>query len=319
VRAVIFGVLAAGGRTRRPFRAYNMSVGKVSYIDLPPGLETIYKNTLQPGDRFTVSRVRIKDLFLSRSRIKGISARSQMAVLSPIWQAFSSGEKDAWSAAGLVSGLTGWKQFLQDTTERRKAGLTGYATPNNLYQSKVGKMEIQSPATGLLIEQLHPLTYYIYKKVTGTRSQYSPLQITESFSFPLTLGISWHTDLTSLGAGSRARMYAQIFSSYQGTDVETILEIPFGLTDDWQSATATLSSVVGPVQGYSVFIEVYNCTGFLYFDNVKIEHTGLNWARDPDCNNIAQEFTKQYAQIPKHWAPVGIVDGADFGSVYFNP
>lgn len=295
-----------------------MSVAKVSYIDIPSGYDTIFKKALQPGDRFTFSRVRIKDQFLSRNRVRGITQKSLLVSLAPVWAAMSDSERAAWATASAVSGLSGWKGFVYDTGARRRAAISGYATPNDIYQAQVGRIEVESPATGLTIEQPHPLTYYVYKKVTGTRSQYNPVQVTESFGFPLEIGISWHTDLVSAGADPRARFYCKVYSSYQGTDIETVLEIPFGLTDAWQQATATLSSVVGPVQGYAAFIEVYNATGNLYFDNVVIKHNGVNWVRDPDCNNVGQTFTKAFFQIPRHWAPVDITDGADFGSVYFT-
>ena len=295
-----------------------MSVAKVSYVNLTGGVDVLYKKGLQSGDRFTVSNVRLKSVFLSRYKVRGITQKSLLVSLAPVWQALGSTEKDAWSAAGLASGLSGFKMFVSDTAARRRASISGYATPSAIFQAQVGKIVVTSPATGLQIEQLHPLTYYTYKKIAGTRSQYNAVKVTETFGFPIEIGISWHTDLVSAGASPRARFYVQIFSSYQGTDVETILEIPFGLTDAWQKTTASLAGVKGPVQGYSAFIEVYNARGSLWFDNVIINHTGHNWARDPDCNNVAQEFTKQYAQVPRHWAPVDIGDGAGFGSVYFN-
>lgn len=294
-------------------------MGKVSYINLPPGYETLYRKGLQPGDRFQFSRIRVKDLFLSRARVKGITQKSQLVALSPIWQGFDAPTKAAWNSAGLQSGLTGWKQFLVDTTERRKAGFSGYATPTDLYQSEVGRILIESPSTGLIIEQAHPLTYYVQRKVAGTRSQYSPVAVSESFGFPLAIAISWKTELTSLDTDWRARFFVKIISSYQGRDIETLLEIPFGLSDDWQRSEVSLSTVLGPVQGYSAFIEVYNATGNLYFDNVSLSHNSENWARDPDCNNISQSFTRAFFQVAKHWFANNPNEGADFGSVYYNP
>lgn len=294
-------------------------MAKVSYINLPPGYDTIYSKHLQPGDRFQFSRIRVKDIFLSRSRVKGITQKSQLVALAPVWQAFSDAAKAAWNSAGVASGLSGWKMFVVDTTERRKAGLSGYAMPNDIYQAKVGRIHVESPATGLQIEQDHPNTYYVQKKVTGTRSQYSPVPVSEPFGFPLEIAISWHTALTALDGSARARFYAEVYSSYQGRTLTHTLEIPFGMTDDWQRASASLSGVIGPVQGYSVFIEVYNAVGDLYFDNVLISHNSENWARDPDCNNISQEFTRAFFQVAKHWAPTNIADGADFGSIYFVP
>ena len=187
-------------------------MAKVSYIELPPGYSDLYFKGLQPGDRFTFSRIRVKDLFLSRTRVKGITQRSMFVELSPVWQALSQGERDAWNSAGQQSGLTGWKQFVVDTTERRKAGYSGYATPNDLYQSEVGRILVEAPATGLQLEQQHPLTYYIQRKVTGTRSQYYPVQITEPFQLPLSIAISYKTELTPLDGSARARFFCRIYS-----------------------------------------------------------------------------------------------------------
>lgn len=293
-------------------------MAKVSYIGLPPGYEDSYKKGLQPGDRFTFSRIRVKDLFLSRSRVKGITQKSQLVALSPVWQALSGGVKANWNDAGLASGLTGWKQFVVDTTERRKAGLSGYANPSVLHQSEVGRILIESPATGLLIEQAHPLTYYVYKKVPGTRSQYQSVPVLEAFSLPLILTISYKSELTAIDGDARARFYCVVYSSYQGRTIETEISLNFSLSHGWDRISTTLSSVIGPIRGYSAFIEVYNATGNLYFDNVSIEHGSQNWARDADCNNISQSFTKAFFQVAKHWVAVNPSDGSDFGSVYFD-
>jgi hypothetical protein len=292
---------------------------KVSYIELSPEIEEQYKKGLQPGDRFTFSRVRVKDFFLSRARVKGITQKSMMVQLSPVWKAMTTGEQDAWNAAGAESGLTGWKQFVVDTSERRKAGHGGYATPNTIYQSEVGRIFVASPATGLTIEQAHPNKYYVQKKVPGTRSQYSPVAVFEPISLPLTIAISYKSVLTAAGDNPRARFFVRVYSSYQGRTLEKELSLDFDLVSDWSRVEATLTSVIGPIQGYEAFIEVHHARGNLYFDNVLIQHSGENWARDPDCNNVSQSFTRAFAQVARHWVAVDISDGADFGSFYYLP
>ena len=316
-------------------------MAKVSFVDIPSGMEDAYKNVLQAGDRFTFSRVRVKQQFLSRERVKGVTVKSVMVALAPIWAAMSPTDQAAWVAAGLVSKLSGWKMFVQDTAARMRGGFSGYATPNNIYQSMVGRIEVVAPATGLQIEQAHPSIYYVLKKIAGTKAQYSPVPVSEPFSLPLTIGIAWHTALTAVGgggtpaeyggcerggveygtpaSGAGARFFCNVISSYQSRDIITTVEIDFGLSDAWQSATATLSTVLGTPRYYECFIEVYNARGNLYFDNVSIFHDGENWARDPLCNNISQEFTHAFIQVAKHWAPVAIADGADYGSIYFVP
>lgn len=292
-------------------------VAKVSYINIPPGMEEAYKKGLQPGDRFTFSRTRVKDLFLSRARVKGITTKSLLVTLSPVWQGFTPAEQAAWSSAGLFAGLSGFKAFVHDTAARMKAGHAGYATPNDIYQALVGRVQVESPATGLLLEQAHPLMYYVQRKVTGTRSQYSPVAVNEPFGFPLSLSISYKTSLTPIDSDARARFFAVVYSSYQGRTLEKIVSVDFPMSQDWTRASATLSGVLGPIQGYSAFIEVHNATGNLYFDNVSISHSSENWARDSICNNVSQAFTKAFFQVARHWVAVNPSEGADFGSFYF--
>jgi len=298
---------------------YNFAMAKVSYVSIPVGLETAYARVLMPNDRFQFSRVSVKRLFLSRAKIKGITQKSLMVSLAPVWAALSPTEQAAWTAAGAVSKMSGWKLFLQDTADRLKAGETGYATPNTTYQSMVGRITVASPATGLQIEQPHPSTYYVQRKVPLTRSQYVPVAVNEPLTLPLTIGIAWKTALTALGGDARARFYVTVTSSYQGTDIKTTLSIPFGFSDSWTSATATLSTVKGIARYYEAYIEVYNARGDLYFDNVNITHGGQNWARDPHCLNVQEAFTRAFFQVPAHWAATNPADGAEFASVYFVP
>jgi len=291
-------------------------MAKTSFLTIPEGLDLQYKNILQSGNRFIIPRMRVKRRFTSRSFTKGLTQRSLMVSLAPVWEAFDTGVKEAWGEAGAESNMTGWKQFIQDTSVRIANGLPDYATPSTLHQSKVGRIHIESPAEGLQIVQLHPQIYYVSRKVSGTRSQYEPVQITEALSLPLTIEISYSADLTSLGSGSRARLFVIVYSNYQGRTIENFCEIPFTFSQAWTRETAEITGVIGQFRGYTAFIEVVNATGDLYFDNVVMEHDGMNWARDPFCNNIATSFTKAFYQVPKNWATDDIDEGAQYGSVY---
>lgn len=294
-------------------------MAKVSYVNIPAGLEGLYAKALQPVDRFEFSRVSVKRQFLSRAIVKGITQRSLFVSLAPIWAAMSPTEQAAWAAAGASQNYSGWKMFVQDTSYRMKAGVSGYATPSTIYQCNVGRIEVVAPATGLQIEQPHPSSYFVQKKVAGTKAQYAPVEIYEPFSLPLTIGISYHTDLIAEGASPRARFFCNVISSYQGLDIVTPVAIDFGLSDAWQHATATLSTVVGLPRYYEAYIEVYNARGNLYFDDVNIYHGAENWARDPRCLNIDEGFTRAFFQVPAHWAPTNLSDGAQFDSFYFVP
>ena len=293
-------------------------MAKTSVITIPAGLDLTYKKVIQSGDRFTYAHVKVNRLFISRSRKKGLTQKSLLVSLAPIWNSLDTDTKNKWISAGLKCNLTGFKLFVQDTAKRIANGLEGYSVPSDLFQSMVGKIQVDSPAVGLTILQLHPQTYYINKKVSGTRSQYEPKLVEESLSLPVDIAISYKSDLVVAGDSPRARFYVIIYSNYQGRTIENTCEIYFALSQNWRRLTASINGVIGLFRGYTAFIEIQDARGTLLFDNVEIIHTGQNWARDPFCNSIQTSFTKAFYQIPKNWAPEEIITGAFYGSVYYN-
>ena len=293
-------------------------MAKTSYQLIPPELDALYSRALMSGERYIIPRVRRKVLFLSRNRIKGLTEKSLIPSLALVWNSLDQTARDLWTSTGANSNLTGFKHFLKDRAFRIKNNLTGFANPSQLHQVEVGLLRVESPATGLKIEQLHPLNYWVQRKVTGTKSQYQPVAITENFDLPLEISINYKSVLTSAGSGAFAKFYCVVYSHYQGRIIETECSVDIPLLSSWNTATASISSVLGMVRGYTAFIEIYNATGDLYIDNLSIEHSGQNWCRDPFCNDINQSFTKAFYQIPKHWAAVDVPEGAYFESVYID-
>lgn len=293
-------------------------MAKTSYQLIPAELDLSYKKALQSSERFLFPRVRRKTLFISRNRKKGVTQKSLIPILSPVWQALTQGERDAWNSAGVIANMSGFKLFIRDKSLRIANDIEGFATPNNLYQTTVGTLIVGAPATSLKIQQLHPERYWVQRKVKGTRSQYEPKEVIEDFQIPLQIKINYKADLVEYGGVAKARFYCIVYSHYQGLTFENIVEIPFTLQQNWTSAEATISSVIGKDRGYNAFIEIENARGTIYFDNIEINHSGQNWCRDPHTIDIDQSFTKAFYQIPKHWAPVDISEGAFYGSLYYN-
>jgi hypothetical protein len=291
-------------------------MAKTSYQEIPPEFDLTYHNLLTSGDRFIFPRVRVLVPFTTRKKKKGVTQKSLIISLLPVWNAFDQSVRDLWNACAIESGLTGYKFFIQDCALRLANSISGFSTPSLLHQSLCGRLHVASPATSILLTQEHPLNYWVQRKVKGSRSQYEPVKVTESFGLPVNIKIAYKTALTPVGDSPRARFYLDVLSHYQGRDISTILACDFGLADDWQIKTASLANVLGLVRGYTAFIEVFNARGDVWFDNVEINHSGHNWVRDPNCNNIKQAFTKAFYQIPAHWAVVDLPTGAFFDSVY---
>lgn len=293
-------------------------MAKVSFVSIPVGLENQYSQVLEAGDRFAFAHVKVKRLFSSRVRKKGMSQKSLFPILSPVWAGFSDAERLAWGSAGDHSHMSGWRLFVQDTSGRIANGISGYATPSDLYQSRVGRMTVVSPAVGLKIEQLHPQTYFVNHKIAGTKSQYVPVQVIENLTLPVSIAISYKSNLVGAGASPRARFFINVYSSYQGNDLENLCVIDFDLVHDWERKTASISGVVGKFRGYTAYVEIYNARGDLFFDNVDIIHGGINFARDPFCNSIQTTFTKAFYQIPRNWIATGPVTDTFYRSVYHD-
>ena len=293
-------------------------MAKTTYVSIPPELIDLYRKGLKPDDRFTIPRMRRNDTLLTRQRIKGLTAKSLLPQIAILWHAFSDAERLAWQTASDETNMNGWQLFVQDQTIRIKNKLAGSATPKITHQSWIGQIKLGGTAKQIKLAQYHPHNYYIRKKVYGIKGLYYPLMITEDFALPLDLQISYKSNLTIAGVNPYAKFYASVWHSYQGRDLNTEVPISFDFSKDWETLTASLSTVIGYIVSYTLYIEINDLQGSLFFDNVKVVHSSQNWARDPYCKNIDQQFTKQYYQVPKHWAGEILPVGAEFDSVYIN-
>lgn len=291
-------------------------MAKISVLQLPPELDELYHKALQPGDRFTYSRITKKNALLSRKRKKGLSQKTLLPQITALWNTLSEAEKGAWEDAGKISSSHGFKLFVQDTSKRIINDIEGIATPSLDHQANVGIIQIDAPATKIRLVQIHPCSYYVLKKVTGTKSMYEPKKISEFFQLPFKIGMSYKSQLTTTGANSYANLIAIITSSYQGEDRYTQLEMPIDFVSDWQTDEATISTLLGYFIGYDLYLELNDLNGTLLFDNVIAEHTSQNWARDPFCNRVDTTFTKAFYQIPRNWVALEIPDGATYETTY---
>jgi len=291
-------------------------MAKTEYVDILPSLEEAFFTGIQSSDRFVHSRLVKKIALFSRKKKAGVKVRSFLPQIAEIWAGLSSAEKTAWSNAGAEMGLNGWRLFVQDQTVRILNDMEGVATPSLLHQSWVGNLKIESPASELKIVQLHPKFYWVSKKIKGKKAMYEPVLVTEDLALPVKISLNYSSNLVETASGSFAKFYARFWHSYQGADQYTDLEIPLDLVADWKNDTAELTESLGYVIRYDLYFHLYNLTGDLYFDNVKVEHSGQNWARDPFCKDILQGFTRAFYQIPKHWAAIILPEGSIYDSVY---
>lgn len=293
-------------------------MANLTYQDINPADEQQFFKGLTPQSQFLYSRMKKKTGLFSAKKTKALSARSFLPQISTLWQALSPTDKALWSTCGAYSGLNGWRAFVAEQSIRLKLGLSVPNTPVIEHQAWIGHLSIGGSATQIQIAQYHPAGYWVSRKVTGKKGLYQPVFVQESMSLPLQIGISYRANLSAVGGSQRAKFYAVVRSSYQGIDRENVVEINFTNDNTWHIATATLSSTIGYIIGYTLYIDIFGYTGDVYFDNVKAIHGAVNWVRDKNCTNIKQAFTNQYYQIPNHWVALEIPSGAVYDSDYIG-
>lgn len=293
-------------------------MAKTSFQLIPPEYDLLYSKSLTSGDRFVFPRVRKKVAFLSRNRVKGLTQKSLLPAISADWALLDSTTREAWQSAGSAQFRTGWQTYLRDKVFRARNLLSGDSIPSDFYQEEVGRLHIEAPASSIKIAQLHPTSYWVDRKVPGTKNQRQPILVTEDFALPLTISISYLKNLTSAGDNPRARFFCEVYFQYQGRIIAHELNLDFSVSGEWTRSSVTLSSVFGIVRGYTAFIEVVDSVGDVFFDNVVISHSGQNWARDPRCNSIASTFTRVFYQVPRHWVGIDLETGAFYNSFYYN-
>jgi hypothetical protein len=297
-------------------KMYKLVMARTSYVQITSEMEKPFKSCLQSGDRYTFLRIIRKHKYFGRARISFLKRTEMISECARIWNEFDQPTRDSWIAAAAVNSQRGYTLFCQDQIFRIKYGIPGEATPSLLHQYKVGRIVIEAPSKAIRLAQFHPSSYYVQRKIQGTKSQYQPVKIEELFSLPLTISINYKSILESAGEFPSAIFYAEVYHNYQGRTLTTVFECELSLVSDWVNVSANLSSVLGLAIGYNLYIDINDCIGELQFDDIRATHNITNWVRDFRCNAIDQQFTRAFYQVPAHWTPEIISDDCFFDSVY---
>lgn len=289
-------------------------MAKTVSIQIADELKNQYNSTLQRRDRFELGVIQSQRAPITDAAKKKIKELSQFQFFGALWRALSEVEKQVWKDAAVFSSLSGWQLFVSDNSARIKASLPLDVPPNVLWQVWAGYIKIESPATEIILRQEHPQKYWTAKKVKGQSWKNELFLLQENFNLPLEIQVRYKSSLVATGSTQSARFFARVWSSYQGQDIYTDLEITVDPDTDWVLGTATLSTVIGHVIGYSLNIEIIGYTGEFLFDNIRAIHTGTNWTFDPRCDNISKTFTKAFAVVPPYWVPLSLPPGATYYS-----
>ena len=290
----------------------------VGGLEVPPELLELFHKLVSPSDTRRSGAVRKHGYLQSRTKVLSLTNRSLLPQIRDLRDSLSPAEIAAWKAAGLAGRQNYWNLFVQDTAYRLKHGLPGLATPSPLHQYKVGRIEIAAPAERVLLTQYHPAKYFINKKVRGNTTIREDVAVYEELQLPLTLQVSYRANLENVRPDYKARMWAVVFSSYQGRTIENEVGINFDLQKGWTRESVVVTDVVGLPRYYQLFIELDGVRGTFEWDNVGSWHSGMNWARDWRCNDVNNELTRVNWQIEASWEELFLPFRTAFDSVYPN-
>lgn len=291
-------------------------MARISVQLMPEEYESYFAKNLSQNWRFELPRIMRSERLISRHKKRVLIEQSYFKSIADLWWSLSEGERDDWKAAGAVKNWSGWKLFLQDTSIRISRGLSGVSTPSELYQSWVGRFEIYSPGSSIEIVQPHPKYYWTARVVPGHYPLTEVVWVKEDFSLPLKIEVSYKSNLSYYSTPCYAKLYANIWSLYQGRDIYTPLEIVFDLQSDWKRVDAEVSDVLGLAISYDMWFEFSGVRGDFFFDNLVIKHNGLDWSRDGFCRSIDEEYSKGFFQVLRPWIPVDVPSGVSYSSDY---
>lgn len=291
-------------------------MAKTVSIEVPDELKTLYNKAIERSDPFTFGTAQAAKSLPPDARKKVLREQSLFRFLSPIWRELTTEQKQVWKDAAVYNGISGWQLFISDNAARIRNNLSLDIPPSDLWQVNAGYLTIESPATEIVLMQAHPQSYWVAQKVVGAPWKKNLVQITETFSLPLELQIRYKSDLTPVGGTQSARYFARIWTSYQGQDIYTDLDINFDPSTDWTYAENEETAIRGILLGYTLYLEIVGYTGTLLFDNIRAIHGGTNWALDPRCDDISKTFSKAFAIVPPFWVPQSLPTGASYSSQF---
>lgn len=258
-------------------------MAKVYGITLLPGVELIYNKTIKMYDLSIHCNIGKNRRFTTRQQKYQIKDASKLFEAAYAWSYLTEEQKQAWYTAGDTSGVNGYALFCQDKIYRLMNGIAGTATPSIYHQYKIGHIKIESPSNSVQLEENH-ITPYIY---------------------PTTIKISYKTALTESGGTGTAKLIFRGLRFKSGQNIEDDDVIIMNLNDGWKTEELTIPEREGTRVSWKLLIQVENCVGDLWFDNLFVEYSATIQNRDPMCE-----------QFPTYWNFENLGEGITLESIY---
>ena len=252
-------------------------------ITLPAGMEIIYNKAIRMYDISVLCNVGKNPQFFPRKKFYTLKEITYLFQIAYAWGLFSDDTKDEWNFAANVTGQHGYNLYVQDKSYRIKNAIGGNADPSIYHQFKVGHLNIASPASSALITQ--------YKK---TR-----------VNFPASFELCYKTALTADGANPYVRLKFTWTRYYMGQNIESTEVIELPLSSGWDKRKKDITQDKGIRGKWRLELELNDCYGDIWFDNVFVQYSGEIQTLDPYC-----------LEVDKFWERTDLLEGVTLETIY---
>lgn len=244
-------------------------MSKVTGTALGGGLITLDKQYNRRYFSKEIGNVTKKRTLFRRGDKSTLPTYSYLTQCADVWNLFSQGEKDAWDAAGLICGLTGYNLFIQDETWRLINEIAGEATPNIYHQYLVGKLSIPLGAG-----------HFFLKKVGN-----------EVLTFPAELNIDRRAVLTTdNGGGEYIKVrFSYVYDDGGGEETQND-ELTLALSSSWGNEVMNITQNTNPTGVWALEIEGDKVKGDFYFDNLYVSDDAGIITNDPYCEKVGSKY-----------------------------
>lgn len=252
-------------------------------ITLPPGTDNFYHRVATIYNRKVKCIIGVKPDRKARKYGNTARANSTLKVTAATWRAFSAPQKLAWKNAALPESKTGYNLFTRDQNYRNKNGIAGSATPNTLHQFFLGSFNNAGAAANLTCK------------------------IGRSFVPAKTMTLTANAKGVLVGGGgpASATLVVKVKRYFIGQTFVDVFSLPLDLSSAFKAYSLAITNGPGALALCDFYLEVVNCNGTLYLDDVELIANGNVYNDDPWCNNVESSFV-----------PVGAVGAWEIASIY---
>lgn len=245
---------------------------------------------LRVENQYYAPKINRKDIVWNKRKYEDLVTQSQIDPCAELWAGLSESAKIRWNNAGAECGLNGYQLFVQDTSFRLLNNLRGLGSPSIYHQYKILEFETGDDCHEFYIIQEHLANYTIKQKNVGQKNAYTPVEIEEDITAPITLSFKYFADLEVDGVFDFFGCYITFYGVKDGHYASDSIWFDLDYSTGWVQFSEEMTPDLDIINQYYFEIDAYPLKGIFRMDDFKIEHDGQNWSFDSNCDRIDEKI-----------------------------